>query len=71
MFVYLKFSQAFVEQLFRSVFIRIEDELDGSGSSVVGILQQFLEDLIAVRISFQNTLQKCDQRRGFLTEGTP
>jgi hypothetical protein len=38
MFVYLKFSQAFVEQLFRSVFIRIKDELDGSGSGVVSIL---------------------------------
>jgi hypothetical protein len=45
-----------VEKLFRSIFVRIEDDLDGFGPGVVGILQQFLEDLTAVRILIQNLL---------------
>jgi hypothetical protein len=60
-----------MKKFFRSVSVWIEDELNGSGSGVVCILQQFLEDLIAVRISLQNTLQKCDQRWGLLAESTP
>jgi hypothetical protein len=60
-----------MKKFFRSVSVRIEDEFDGSGSGIVGILQQFLENLIAVRISLQNALQESDQRWGLLTKSTP